>query len=417
MSLLQMDKKEKDALLEGFKKAACVTTNAAMFFFLPPWVFGDSSWFPADPVWAHITITMLCELDTMDRLNEKIILRTAGTTLGALSGCIMTFSFLSDWHRLCIIAVWVMTLGVIEKKNPSRSYTWTIATVTFGICTYLGRMGKFMTPWKRWFSIVLGTLVCCVWLLLLPWLGLLPRKIIRDDLAQTAKSAVNGSMSMLEDAMENPGDEEAGKRIADKQVSVHGALGKWPAAWKQYKFARNWLDLQPKKPLPMDGLQALLKGPIFELFLSNASAARTLHRSASSSSKGCLPAMRIEVHKVSVGLTSVVQVAATKDAPEPQMESGMKELLDVASAIESMEKLLKLLPAVQQMALAAAMSDMTKVVLHLKGLLQNVAGSSSVTDKCNKLLTGLAIIESGDDSVDTCGVFERIVSGGSVSGA
>merc|ERR1740117_1673011 len=106
--------------------------------------------------------------------------------------------------------IWISSLGYIEAKDPQRSYTWTIATVTFGICTYLGRMGKHMTPWKRWFSIVLGTLVTCIYLLVLPYFGILPKKIVRNELGDTAKSAWKGSLAMLEDAIQNPCDVEAG---------------------------------------------------------------------------------------------------------------------------------------------------------------------------------------------------------------
>jgi hypothetical protein len=345
---------------------------------------------------------MLCELDTMDRLNEKILLRTAGTTIGALSGCIMTFSFLNDYHRLAIIIVWVWTLGYIEKKNPSRSYTWTIATVTFGICTYLGRMGKYMTPWKRWWSIVLGTLVCVVWLLLLPWLGLLPKKTIRNDLGNTTKAAITGSMTMLEDAMENPGDDEAAKRIAEKQASVHGLLAKWPAAWKQYKFARTFLDLQPKAPLPMDGLQALLKGPLLELFLSCSSAARTLHRSKKSMEKDGKDnhaALRVQVHKISLGLASVVEIATVKDPPEQLRCSGMQELTTVVETVESAQKQLGALPEVHKVVLAAVMSDIAKIVLHLKSVLKDVEDSSAVAPKCNSLMNSLAMLEAAGHSI------------------
>jgi len=379
-----MDKKTKDALVEGLKKGACVVTNAAMFFYYGH-LFNDESWFPADPVWVHITITMLCELDTMDRLNEKILLRTAGTTIGAVSGVLMSYSGLSDVQRLVVIMIWISSLGYIEAKDPQRSYTWTIATVTFGICTYLGRMGKHMTPWKRWFSIVLGTIVTCVWQLLLPHLGLLPKKIIRDELGATAQAAWSGSMAMLEDAIQNAGDVEATKRLAEKQASIHASLTKWPALWKQYKFARNWMNLQPMKALPMDGLQELLKGPLLQLFLSSWAASRMLH---CSKQRPDTASLRGEIHKMGLAVTSVIKVAATKDVPVESRASGMAELGGAVAAAEAANKQLGALPSVHKALFAAVLVDMVKVVAHLEKVLGETQSRTS------KVLVDLADTQS-----------------------
>jgi len=396
------DEKNKLALLEGAKKAACVATNAAMFFFFPAWVFGDQSWFPADPVWVHITITMLCELDSMDRLNEKILLRTAGTTIGAVSGCVMNMAGLTDVQRLVIIIIWITTLGFIEKKDPARSYTWTIATVTFGICTYLGRMGKFMTPWKRWFSIVLGTLVSCFYLLLLPYLGVLPKVIVRDELGETAKKAWSGCVVMLEDAIENSGDAEAGKRLSEKQISVHTLFTKYPALWKQYKYARNWINLQPKKALPMDSLQALLKGPLFDLFLSTSAAARMLHRTGQSPAKNGCAALRVEMHTVGSGIASVVAAVATKNASNDVRLSCMQDLEKMIAALEEAAKQLGGMPHLRQAMLAACLIDTAKVIMHIKDAIGDVQGSlvkdklgtDALTARCTKLLKDLKQVET-----------------------
>jgi hypothetical protein len=370
-----MDEKNKLALIEGGKKAACVATNAALFFFLPGWVFGDESWFPADPVWVHITITMLCELDSMDRLNEKILLRTAGTTIGALSGCVMSFSGLGDIQRLLIIVIWITTLGFIEKKDPSRSYTWTIATVTFGICTFLGRMGKLMTPWKRWFSIVLGTIVTAFYLLLLPYLGVLPRVIVRDELGATARKAWLGCVVMLEDALENPGDDQAGQRISEQQVAVHGLLTKWPACWKQYKYARNWLNLQPKKPLPMDSLQALLKESLFNLFLSSSAAARAVHRTGRGPAKNDSAAFRIELHKLGAAIEAVISAVATKGASMEVRIMSLKDLETILGAVEKAAEHLAGMSQVHQAALAACLQDTVKVTLRIQDAMADVQGN------------------------------------------
>jgi len=366
-----MDKKNQAALLDGGTKAACVATNAAMWFYFPDWVFGDTSWFPADPVWVHITIVMLCELDTMDRLNEKILLRTAGTTFGALAGIIMTFTGLTDPQRLAIVFLVAFTFAVVEKKQPARSYTWTIATVTFGICTYLGRMGKPWTPWKRWWSIVLGTIVTCFWQLLLPQLGVLPRKIVRDELGENAKAAWSSCLTMLEDALENSGDSEAAKRLSEQQASTHSLLGKWTAGWKQYSYARNWLNLQPKKVLPMDGLRQLLKGHLLDLFLSSSSAARMLHHTKrADKDKENYAAFRGDMHKISLCIVAVIPVIATKEPLEQTLASGKKELDGAITAAEAAKAKLQTFPSVHQAVLDMALQDLVKVINHLQGILQ-----------------------------------------------
>lgn len=373
-----MDKKHQSALLEGGKKAACVATNAAMWFYFPDWVFGDTSLFPADPVWVHITIVMLCELDTMDRLSEKILLRTAGTTFGALAGILMTFSGLTDPQRLTIVILVAFTFGFVEKLDPSRSYTWTIATVTFGICTYLGRMGKPWTPWKRWWSIILGTIVTCIWQLLLPQLGVLPRKIVRDELGENAKAAFRSCLTMLEDALENSGDAEAVKRLSEQQASTHGLLGKWTAGWKQYSYARNWLNLQPKKVLPMHGLRQLLKGPLLDLFLSCSAAARMLHHNEPlldfiRKDKEAYAAFRADLHKISLHIDAAIPVIATKAPPEQTLTSGKEELDNATLVASGAEGRLLQFPAVHQAVLDVVLQDLAKVVSHLQGILQDAS--------------------------------------------
>jgi len=370
-----MDEKNQAALIEACKKAACVATNAAMWFYFPDWVFGDTSWFPADPVWVHITIVMLCELDTMDRLNEKILLRTAGTTFGALAGIIMTFTGLTDPVRLAIVVLVAFTFGFIEKKDPNRSYTWTIATVTFGICTYLGRMGKPWTPWKRWWSIILGTIVTCIWQLLLPQLGVFPRRIVRDELGETAKAAWSSCLTMLEDALENSGDSVAAKRLSEQQASTHSLLGKWTAGWKQYSFARNWLNLQPKKVLPMDGLRGLLKGPLLDLFLSSSSAARMLHHTkCADKDKDAYAAFRGDMHKMSLIVTAAIPVIATKEPLEQTSASCKKELDSaVSSTAEAAKAKLQAFPPVHQAVLEMVLQDLVKVIVHLQGILQDAS--------------------------------------------
>jgi len=395
-----MDEKNQLALIEGGKKAACVVTNAALFFFLPVWVFGDTSWMPADPVWVHITITMLCELDTMDRLNEKILLRTAGTTIGALAGCIMIYPGLNDFMRLVIMFSFVLLWGFIEKKDPTRSYTWTIATVTFGICTYLGRMGKFMTPWKRWWSIVLGTIVTAIWLLLLPWLGVLPKKIVRDELGETAKAAWNGCVVMLEDAIENPGDAEAGKRLSAKQSEVNGLLSKWPASWKQYKYARNWINLQPKKVLPMDGLQVMLKDRLFELFLSTAAACRVLHRTGDTGDKERIDnyaILRVSIHKMGSAISSVVTVVAKKETSPQRRLACLEECEMMTTACEFAAKQLVGMPLAHQAVLSACLGDTVNLIKHIHDGITMAHGggkkNDAVKERFNKLLKELAQVE------------------------
>lgn len=366
---LRMDPKDKCALFEGSKKALCVVINAALFFYLPSWVFGDDSFTPADPVWSHITITMLCELGTMDRLNEKILLRTAGTTIGALSGVLMTYRGLTDPVRLAILVVWITALGYMEKKDPSRSYIWTIGTVTFGICTYLGRAGKTVTPWKRWFSIMLGTLVTAFVQLLLPQLGIFPGNEVKDELINVAEAAWKGSVAMLEEAMQNPRDEEALKRVKTQQASVNAAFQRYPASWKMYSYARTMMMLFPK-PLGLDSTKQLLDGPLFELFLSSCAAARLLYKTSPHPEASITySTVRTGLNAVGTGVASSLRASAVAASDPSALASASVGLADAVDAAMTVEKQLDSIAKVHQPCLTTALSDMMAVIQHLSDAL------------------------------------------------
>jgi len=276
----------------------------------------------------------------------------------------MSYSGLTDPMRVLIMFVWFSALGIIEAKDPNRSYTWTIGTVTFGICTYLGRMGKAWTPWKRWFSIILGTLITAVFQLLLPKLGVYPGKNVSDELCEATKAIWSKSVAMVEDSIENAQDSEAGARLTDMQTTIMGSFRTYPAKWKEYSWSRTWLNLVPK-PLPMDVAHKLLKAPLLKMFISSASAAQELHRTAAHPPEEQYAKLRIELHNLGLAVPKAMSVICT-DRPSPDANSvASEELSKAVNSAESAMKLISQVNVAHRNHLSLLVSDMMLVVKDL----------------------------------------------------
>jgi len=270
------------AYVEAFKKAAAITTGAALNFYLPTHLWSEGFW-GGDPVWCHITITMLCELDSIDRLGEKIVLRIAGTTIGAVAGLMMSYEGLDDLSRLAVFFVWSLVFAYCEKKDSSRSYCWTIAAVTFGICVFLPRWGRSRTAWKRWWSIMQGTAVAAFWLWVVPLFGILRKPAVSQEFHKMLSTVCKESLTMVADALEQPGEAQSLALVKASDQKAAAALRGLPVSWRKYHYCRTGCEWFSKSnDHEFTAAKELLAGPMTHLYQSCASAARAGHTAAKS---------------------------------------------------------------------------------------------------------------------------------------
>merc|ERR1719160_1067193 len=308
---------------------------------------------------------------------------------------------------------WLTTLAFIEKKDPSRSYTWTIAVVTFGICCYLPRWGREMTSWKRWLSIFQGTLICAFWTLLLPMLGLYPGKTVDKELKAQATSLWKKSLNMVEEAIQNPKDEEAKKRIAADFTAAWKALGSTGVSWKKYSYARTWIGLvKPSRPLPLLRAKELLDKHMYALLQTCDFASRLLHRTLSSPvDADSYGAARVCLHDAGNQVLPAIEALCLEDPSvevRQQARAGLQAALDhLEAAVTKKEKKggwLGTLGPVQQSALAEVLLAMVGIVRHLEiahsadNNRSSEERSGELTKKCDALLK---VLREADEKAAT----------------